>query len=447
MYLLLFEIGSSIVVGGVLIYTKIVEKGSINDADKIQRICANCGLKIREGKETRTIQLLRKDKHKWGTEYAYRIPLGLSFSDFHDKLDHLQDGLNHKSKFYDLSWSDLRALKIRRDIVKQIRRILNKKRIARKEIELDYDGVLRIKVYEKAFPKQVDYDSISLKFGTWKVPIGQIRGGDVIFHDFEAAPHFILGGATRYGKSNFLNMLIVTLLLIQGKNVSFTLIDLKGGIEFGDYENVKQVKHYAEEPEEAKEALKAAVKNMYDKRDELRSKGFRKVQDANDLCRHFIIIDEVGELNPDEAVNKEEKELKEACQTYMSKISRLGAGLGFRLIQATQYGTGDIIPRQCKQNADTKLCFRVQDGTASRVVLGREGAENLPEIKGRAIYQTADKRTIVQTPRISDKKIKHVITPFINIRPRKEKDDEEDGIKRTAERKHTLVVEEIGLSD
>lgn len=85
----------------------------------------------------------------------------------------------------------------------------------------------------------------------------------------------------------------------------------------------------------------------------------------------------------------------------MSQIARLGAGVGFYQILATQYPTGDVIPRQCKQNSDGKLCFRVQSGTASRVVLDSDGAESLPKIKGRAIYQTADKRTIVQTPLIT----------------------------------------------
>lgn len=205
--------------------------------------------------------------------------------------------------------------------------------------------------------------------------MGEVRGGRIIFHDFEESPHFVLGSATRYGKSNFLNMLIVTLLLTQGENVSFTLIDLKGGIEFGDYENLKQVKRIAYESEEAREALGEAVEDMKRKQQELRGNGFRKIQEAGDKVRHFIIIDEVGELNPDEAVGKEDKRLKEGCQLYMSKIARLGAGLGFRQVLATQYPTGDVIPRQCKQNSDAKLCFRVQDGTASRVVLGREGAE------------------------------------------------------------------------
>ncbi|MEF7494513.1 hypothetical protein V4V34_07995 [Lysinibacillus sphaericus] len=97
----------------------------------------------------------------------------------------------------------------------------------------------------------------------------------------------------------------------------------------------------------------------------------------------------------------------------MSQIARLGAGLGFCLVVATQYPVGDVIPRQVKQNADAKLCFRVQSAVASRVVLDAEGAEALPMIKGRAIYQTADKREILQTPLITPQIIKDTIQPHI----------------------------------
>lgn len=155
--------------------------------------------------------------------------------------------------------------------------------------------------------------------------------------------------------------------------------------------------------------------------------------------RHFIIIDEVGELNPSEAFDKDDKKLKEACQRYMSQIARLGAGLGFRQILATQYPTGDVIPRQCKQNSDAKLCFRVQNGTASRVVLDENGAEQLPEIKGRAIFQSADKRITVQTPLITSEIVQKTITP--HLVKKEEKSDENKTIKPTP-RVDSVVIEE-----
>jgi S-DNA-T family DNA segregation ATPase FtsK/SpoIIIE len=72
-----------------------------------------------------------------------------------------------------------------------------------------------------------------------------------------------------------------------------------------------------------------------------------------------------------------------------------------------------VIPRQCKQNSDAKISFRVQSATASRVVLDETGAENLPQIKGRAIYQTADKREILQTPLMTSEIILKTLAPYI----------------------------------
>lgn len=42
-----------------------------------------------------------------------------------------------------------------------------------------------------------------------------------------------------------------------------------------------------------------------------------------------------------------------------------------------------------------------------------EGAESLPMIKGRAIYQTADKRETLQTPLITPEIIHDTIQPHI----------------------------------
>ncbi|MRX70831.1 cell division protein FtsK [Bacillus lacus] len=423
--------------GGIILAAQIKAKGSGNDAEKIQTICANAGLTNKHGE---TIQLKRRTKKEWGMEYVYRIPLGLSFKDFQNKLHTLQDGLNAKDLI--LQWSDLSELRIRPDIIKQIKQLLKDKKEKYKEVELSWDGFLKIKVFNEKMKTNVLYDQdLLIRVKGWKVPVGLDRSNHLIKHDFEEIPHMVVGGGTRYGKSNYLNSLIVTLLKNQLDDVTFTLIDLKGGVEFSDYDGVKQVKRVAYEPEEALEALENAYIDMKNMQQHLRRMGKKKVQDAGINQRHFIIIDEVGELNPAEAVTKDERKLKEACQMYMSKIARLGAGLGFRQILATQYPTGDVIPRQCKQNSDAKLCFRVRNAVASRVVLDEEGAEALPRVKGRAIYQT-DTRHVIQSAFIPEEEIRNTIAPLINIRPRKEDPDAKSHSENRKEHKHTLIIEE-----
>lgn len=406
---MLFEILTTTFFGGIALKA-FVEKNNLagNESGKIQRIMSLSGLNVKDGDKTLTTQLIKKKQYEWGWEYKYRIPLGRSFNDYLNKLDILQDGINNRRKRITLT--DLKRLDFSKSILQQLQQLWKTKLGQQKEVELDYDGLLIVRVYDKPLPQIIPF----VPGEEWKVPIGMTREmNEFKYHDFEKIPHLVLGGATRYGKSNFINSIMISLLQSNPENAHFFLVDLKGGIELCDYENIKQTISIAYEPEEALKTLEAAYKKMREIQRKIRFLGKKNVQEAGIKERYFVIVDEVGELNPAEAVTKEEKILKQQCQTIMSQIARLGAGLGFRLIVATQYPTGDVIPRQVKQNADAKLSFRVQSAIASRVVLDEGGAELLPQIRGRAIYQTADKRTIVQTPLITSDIIQNTIAPYI----------------------------------
>ena len=410
---MIFEITSSALLGGIALKAALKKNGTAaNDSGKIQRIFSLSGLNVKDGKQTLTTQLIKRPKrYDWGMEYKYRIPLGRSFDDYLAKLKILEDGLNNRRQritFKELR--ELREVKLDRNIISSIKGLTQKKLSQRKELELSFDGVLTLRVYNEPLPKEVDW-----KAGEdWKVPVGVTREKNTFkYHDFEKIPHMVLGGATRYGKSNFINGLICSLLTSKPKDTNLFLIDLKGGVELCDYENIEQTVSVAYEPEDALKTLELAYESMRAMQKRLKDMGKKNVQEAGIKQRSFIIIDEVGELNPLEAVGKEDRALKEQCQKYMSQIARLGAGLGFRQILATQYPTGDVIPRQCKQNSDVKICFRVQSATASRVVLDESGAENLPQVKGRAIVQTADQKVILQTPLINSFVIRQVIEKYV----------------------------------
>jgi DNA segregation ATPase FtsK/SpoIIIE, S-DNA-T family len=448
---MLFEGITFVCFGGVALLAKFHQSDNKNDSDKIQQIFTLSGLNVKNAGKHYTTQLLKKKKYDWGMEYRYRIPLGRSFNDYAAKQDVLQDGLNRRR--VKLNFSDLtvlRNLKLDKDIISNLQNLFRKQLEQRKEIELSYDGALILRVYEKPLPKKVPYEPGE----GWKVPVGVTRQkNEYLLHDFEVNPHVVIGGATRYGKSNYINGMITSLLTNKSEHVHFFLVDLKGGVELCDYENIRQTESIAYEPEEALHTLEMAYNKMRKLQQEVRRRGKKNVQEAGIPDRYFVIIDEAGELNPDEAVDKKdikedgvvvhksEKTVKEECQKYISQIARLGAGLGFRQILATQYPTGDVIPRQCKQNSDTKICFRVQNGTASRVVLDNEGAEKLPQIKGRAIYQTADSSFIVQTPVIAAADIANAVK--VNIVAKKEKGHEEPKPER---REHTATFKETRLS-
>ncbi|KAA0748509.1 cell division protein FtsK [Bacillus sp. BF2-3] len=431
---MIFELVSSVAVGGVVFLSKMHQKGATNDASKIQRICANCGLKVKEGKEIRTIQLLRKTRNDWGVEYAYRIPLGLSFSDFEQKMQHLEDGLNHKSKVYDFKLQDFKSLRLRKDILKQTQNIINKKKLVRKEIELSYDGLLKIRVYERGIPDFVKFEEDMMKqCKGWEVPIGYTRDG-LVKHDFDQLSHMISAGMTDMGKSNVLKLIITSLVCNQSENIKLFLIDLKGGLSFNRYRFLNQVESIAKNPEEALKTLKELQDKLNARNEYLLEKGYEDIKEAGDPVRYFVIVDEAADIAP-----------YQECQDIIVDIGRRGRAAGFRLIYATQYPTNSAMPSQLRQNIGARVCFRLQTEVGSRAVLDEGGAESLPNIKGRAIYQTNEKK-VLQTIYIDNKQIDNIIKPHINIRARKEHQDAKTSHEGSENGKYTLELEETRLS-
>lgn len=397
---MLFEIVTTSIMGGIALKAFISKNGvSTNDSGKIQRIMTLSGLNVRDGKDTLTTQLISKKQYEWGMEYKYRIPLGRSFNDYLAKQDVLEDGLNNRKKI--ITIDDIKRIPFNKDFLRNILEL--KGRLGeRKEIELDFDGLLIIRVYEKSLPKKIDWTDSLLKRGTWSVPVGLTRNGDVIHHDFDKDKHLIIAGATGYGKSAILKLISTVLISQQPENVELSLIDLKGGSAFHRFRNCKQVKYYSRDPEETEKVLENIQIDMNKSFEKVVDKGFEDVKEAKINKRHFIIIDEAADLS----------EYSKAMD-IITDIARRGRSAGYYLIFCTQYPTAQVIPSQTKRNVIARLCYVVDTDTASRVVLDEGGADKLPDIPGRGIYKNNVKRHIVQSHYISNETIQDIIKPYI----------------------------------
>lgn len=419
------------------------ETAGMSEGKKISRIANNCGLYVKEGKKMQTIQLLRKSRKTWGVEYVFRIPLGKSFKDFQDKKSVLEDGLNNRRSLWEFSGRELWLLVeriLRKEVaLQEVARELRKLRglHKRKEIIMEYDGTLLIRVYYEPAKEQFMYDKALLESAKgWRVCIGDAREG-LIWHDFDKLPHFIVAGTTRYGKSVFLKNIITTLIYNKPEHVRLHLMDLKGGLAFNRFANVKQVVGVAKDVDESLSMLRRIAAEMKIRQRDYLVKGYEDITESGTKSRDFIIVDEAAELSS--AGTHIDKVKKQECENILSEIARIGGGLGYRLVYATQYPTGDVLPRQIKQNAPAKLCYLLGSEIASKVVLDESGAESLPLIKGRGIYMT-DRKYIVQSPYITNEFIQEVITPHITIKPRQEGGSYEKPTGGT-NRTDTLVIE------
>ncbi len=395
---MLFEILTTTVMGGIAVKAYHAKNElSENDSGKIQRILSLSGLNVKDGKDTLTTQLVRKKKHEWGWEYKYRIPFGRSFEDYIVKQKNIEDGLNNRKKQL-----TLQDLKLDKNILKNILMLKQTKLTEQKEVEMSFDGLLCIRVYDKPLPKQIEWNESYLKKDTWLVPIGSMRNNDIIKHDFDKDKHLIIAGATGYGKSAILKLIATTLIDQQPEHAELSLIDLKGGSAFHRFRGCKQIKYYSRDPQEAEEVLKNVQLDMNESFETVVNNGFEDVKEANIKKRHFIIIDEAADLAD-----------YGKAMDIITDIARRGRSAGYYLIFCTQYPTTQVIPSQTKRNIIARLCYVVDTDIASRVVLDESGADKLPDIPGRGIYKNNVKRYVVQSPYISNSTIQQRIAPYI----------------------------------
>ncbi|VXC08976.1 conserved hypothetical protein [Bacillus sp. 349Y] len=426
---MLVEVTTTLVGGCVFGLSHYLKNGAGSDHKKIQVIAKNCGLVSKDGKE---IRIYKKRGGRDWSEYVYQMPHGLSYKEFQAKLDNFQDGLNIKKSTVEFSLSDLKKLKPQKDILQQIKALLEKKQTTRKEVEIEFDGMLKFRVYNEPMTTNYTFEEATSKgIKGWKVVVGKDRKGKRILVDFERTYNMIVSGTPGYGKSTWINSTINTLIKNKPDHVKFTLIDLKDGLEFNRYRNLRQVDSFAETHDEARTALEETVNKMGSINAYLKANGFSNVKEAGIKERHFVIVDEGADLADDDK-----------SQEYLTDIARKGRASGIKLIFATQYPTAEVVKSQVKRQCMGRLSFVLDTATASNVALDQSGAESLPPIEGRALFKEL-KLIEVQTPYINDDTIKKIIEPHINFRPRKESPDE--SLQGTTSGKHSIEFEEVGL--
>ncbi|MBT2729450.1 cell division protein FtsK [Bacillus sp. ISL-75] len=395
---MIFEVASTILMSAISLKAYQSKSGAGNDSKKINKIFSLSGLNVKDGNQTLTAQQLKKKNYEWGTEYRYRIPLGRSFEDYLSKQKTIEAGINARK--VKIQFKDLKSLKLDRNIIVNIKGLRTKKLTSNKEIEMSYDGLLKIRVYNEPLSKKIHWTKEFINENTWSVLIGFNRT-ESIYHDFDKRKHLIIAGATGFGKSVIMKCIITSLMLSKPNDVSFSLIDLKGGSAFARFKNAKQVVNFGVDNNEALEILQDVQQKMKDSYQKIVDDGFEDVSEAGISKRHFIVIDEAADLADDKD-----------CMEILTDIVRKGRGAGYYVIYATQYPSAQAISIQIKRNVPARLCFVLDSATASMTVLDKGGAENLPEIQGRAIYKNVS-QTILQTPLIDNKDISNLIQPFI----------------------------------
>ncbi len=373
-----FEIGSSLFLSAGLLLS--IRNKEMSDKKKIEKIFEYTKIWVTtlKGDIKKPVFVRKEVISDDGFKYVYRLPLGLPskvLQKLNDNVGVFKDGLN-------------------------------------KNVEIEFDGMLHVNVYEHDLPTDWDYKYVAstLSKGSWSIPVGQTFKGKV-YRDFDKFPHTVIGGTTRYGKTVFLKSTMTSLILNNPNSIEFYIIDLKNKLEFGKYERLKQVKHVAGTPEEALEMLDGLSIQMSNMMDYFRKNNITNIIDSPIKKRIFVIVDEANRLIPESRSDK----VKMSIKRHLEDIACVMGGLGVRLIFCTQYPVSTTLPRDIKQNSDAKFSFRLQNKYASEVVLGEGNghAADLDNVKGRCISIQGAELVEMQTPNITDNQMMDLLSEYI----------------------------------
>ena len=251
------------------------------------------------------------------------------------------------------------------------------------------------------------------------VAIGYTITQKVKVFDLADAPHLLVAGATKQGKSVGLNVIVASLLYSKHPSeLKLVFIDPKM-VEFSAYE--KLLKHYlavlpdsadeAEErancivkkPEMADKILRSLCVEM-DERYEYRNRKLRPDEGHKFLPYIVAVIDEYADLTMSVGAGAEARNLSRSISTSIIRLAQKGRAAGIHVILATQRPSVDVITGLIKTNFPTRIAFRTVSRIDSSTILDSPGAEKLIG-KGDMLYYAGVEMERVQCAFISNDEI------------------------------------------
>lgn len=220
------------------------------------------------------------------------------------------------------------------------------------------------------------------------IGVGHDAVGELFNINIAEAPHLLVAGATGGGKSIFMNVLIVGIILKNSpKDVQIIMIDPKM-VEFTAYNKLPHlIFPVITEPLEATRKLEWAVEEMERRYKLMASAGARELSAYNEnsskkIPSIVIFIDELADLM---MVAKKNKEID--VENSICRLGQKARAAGIHLIVATQRPSVDVITGLIKSNMPSRVAFSTASSVDSKVILDEMGAEKLLG-KGDGYFKT-----------------------------------------------------------
>lgn len=256
-----------------------------------------------------------------------------------------------------------------------------KEKLDKKHLEIYYENG---KMYFRA-----RYENIPLLPYCYKpgpkhlVPLGLNIDDEVIYWCLSQEPHMLICGSTGSGKSRMLNAALDH--IIHNNKPMLYLIDLKRGLEFGVYRNLKYTVAYAELLKDVDKVI-GAFELEGDRRFELlREAGYNDYNDYikdhpnSNLTRAYLVIDEFADI------------VRNKNSDIIDRITELAAKVrccGMHLVISTQRPTTDFISASTKASLQCIVGMKAVNEHNSRLIIDETGLEELQRAEAIGIISS-----------------------------------------------------------
>ncbi len=240
------------------------------------------------------------------------------------------------------------------------------------------------------------------------VAIGYTITQKVKVFDLADAPHLLVAGATKQGKSVGLNVIVSSLLYSKHPSeLKFVFIDPKM-VEFSSY--AKLLKHYlavlpdagseedeanrsiVKNPKDAEKILRSLCIEMDDRYELLSKAGVNNIKLYNSRYKErklrpdhghrylpyiVVVVDEYADLTMTIGGAPEARAASRSITNSIIRLAQKGRAAGLHVILATQRPSVDVINGLIKSNFPMRIAFRVASRVDSTTIIDSPGAEKL----------------------------------------------------------------------
>jgi hypothetical protein len=254
-----------------------------------------------------------------------------------------------------------------------------------------YLDVPRLKREKVLFSEVIDKINPTTSPEQLYFTLGRTPDGKDVFKNLAECPHLLVGGSTGSGKTVFLFTLLSSLLLSHRSSNDMQLVLSSSGLE--DFIHFEGLPHLVggkifSDATETMHTIQGVVFEEFNRRQRLladaRVENIIRYNETHKekLAPMVVVVDEFADLT-DQLGNKREKE---TFYTPIRQIAQIGRKRGIHLVLCTQRPSADLLPTNIKAQVNGRVALRVNDATASRMILDEAGAQELQK-DGDMIYK------------------------------------------------------------